>query len=103
MITIIITIIIIIIIIITYRGLEKLQQLSNSPNQKIQKYAGLAKNRLLSGSPAALYHVTGHLSTIDTIVGVEFWDMGMAESNKGFVPLQELIGEPPALNRLDND
>ncbi|XP_019862006.1 PREDICTED: armadillo repeat-containing protein 3-like [Amphimedon queenslandica] len=81
------------------QGLEKLQQLSNSPNQKIQKYANLAKNRLLSGSPAALYHVTGHLSTIDTIVGVEFWDMGMAESNKGFVPLQELIGKPAELNR----
>ena len=80
-----------------------MQQLSDSPNQKTQKYADLARNRLLNGSPAALYHVTGHLSTIDTIIGVEFWDMGMAKSNKGFVPLQELIGEPPALNRLDNN
>lgn len=83
----------------TCRGLDKLQQLSDSPNQKIQKYAELAKSRLLSGSPAALYHVTGHLSALDTLVGVEFWDMGMAESKKGFVPLQDLINEAPQLNR----
>ena len=82
-----------------FRGLDKLQKLSESSNHLIQKYAQMAKSRLLAGSPAALYHVTGRLSPLDVLTGVEFWDMGMAESTKGFVPLQELLEEPPKLNR----
>ena len=79
--------------------MDTVQKLSReSPHREVREYGKLALKRLLAGSPAAKYCITNSLSPQDTIVGIEFWDTGMAEAG-GFVPLDELINQSAKLNR----
>lgn len=83
-----------------YRGLEILEQLLNQSSHKaIQEYIKLALNRLLSGCPAAQYYINGYLPYTTTLVNTEFWDLSMADTSKGFIPLEELINNAPELNK----
>ena len=82
------------------RSVDTIQRLSKeSSHRDIKEFAGLALKRLLSGSPAAKYCLTGTLSPRDVLVGIEFWDMGMAEAKRGFIPLEDIVNQQARFNR----
>ena len=82
------------------RSVDTIQRLSKeSSHRDIKEFAGLALKRLLSGSPAAKYCLTGTLSPQDVLVGIEFWDMGMAEAKREFIPLEDIVNQQARFNR----
>ena len=84
---------------VVFRGTETLQQLSNnSPHREIREYGKLGLKRLLFGSPAAKYNITGALSPQDIILESEFWDMGMVGPS-GFVPLDNIVNQTAEMNK----
>ena len=55
--------------------------------------------RLLAGCPSAQYYINGYIPYNISLIGSEFYDMSTGDTSKGFVALEDLINDPPILNK----
>jgi HEAT repeat protein len=84
-------------------GLDILQQLlKQSTHRDVLEHSQIAIDRLLVGCLPAQYYIKGYLSFHDTLIGTEFWDVGMAETDRGFLTLEDLVAIAPQLNKYIN-